>query len=845
MLNQYFKNFFISLKVKLIAYTLFFIITSTITMGLVTDNYIHGYFHKNIKVMLKEVFFDISTYFKNIEKDLTKSIHVASKNESLIASLNLIKNYEDRENYNEIIFNEEKKRIIDILIQDGEHFSQDHISIYDDKQNLIVFIDRELSSKIQGFVSYKNGKKLYYIKRIAYQEPYCLSSKPEHFLEKSKITSNIIPNKLENSRVLYRNFKDTLNLETKQAVLHKLPNNKSEIVGYINANNNIYVNELNKALHKEKFLINYYFSNSKNFKLKIQEYKNIPLLFSDFRSDELSLNDHDKYFDTAVKIPINNGKIILTAKTDKTESRMSLYNNRKSLLEGILIIIVITILLSLIILDRMVSIPIGRLIEGIEIIAKGEYLHRIDINQNDELGIISNRFNDMAEQISKREYALDALVQQDILTKIPNRTMFNERLEEAISRASRLNKKIAVFFIDLDEFKIINDTLGHDIGDKLLIEVASNLIKVMRKNDLLARIGGDEFNVLIEDLDSIVVAEEIAQKLIKQIVLPIKIKNNQLNITASIGVSIYPIDGKDSTTLLKNADLAMYDAKSDGKNSYKFFSEELSRSLKERALILKELKAALRKDEFELYYQPKFSLKDGSIYAAEALIRWKSKTLGFILPDDFIPLAEESGEIVKIGAWIIDQACKDFESWSKLGLNIKQVSVNVSNIQFAKDDVIKVIKNTLKKYNINASSLEVEITESYIHENSEDALKVLNQIRKLGVDLAMDDFGTGYSSMSYLKRLPLTRLKIDKSFIDDLPYSNNDVEITKVIVALAKVMNLSITAEGVETLEQMHFLQGLGCDEGQGYICSKPIPNYHFIKLIQNNTNCVHKSKKK
>ena len=531
--------------------------------------------------------------------------------------------------------------------------------------------------------------------------------------------------------------------------------------------------------------------------------------------------------------------IVVTNDYTLKHSGISINYNSTELVMLIISIILITLILSMFFLNKLINIPINDIINKIDIIIKGDYTKTVDIDQNDELGIIANKFNEMAKQIAIRENSLDAMVNQDILTKIPNRIMFNHRLENALSRAKRLNTKIAVFFIDLDEFKVVNDTLGHDLGDKLLIQVSNNLIQVMRQNDLLARIGGDEFNVLVEDLESVVIAEKIAQKLIEQLALPIIIENQEIKITASIGVAIYPIDAKNSRSLLKNADLAMYDAKNDGKNRYKFFSQELSITLENRSKILKELSMALDRDEFELYYQPKFRLDTGAIIGAEALIRWKSKELGFISPDGFIHLAEESGDIVKIGQWVIDQACKDFATWKTIGLDINQISINVSNVQFNKDDVVKIIKNALQKHKLSAKHLEIEITESYVHKNSDDALKILTQLRELGVDLAMDDFGTGYSSMSYLKRLPLSRLKIDKSFIDDIPFDNDDVEITKIIVALAKVMNLSITAEGIETIEQMHFLQDLKCNEGQGYICSKPLIADQFIGLLQNKTNCI------
>ncbi|RLA76226.1 MAG: GGDEF domain-containing protein [Epsilonproteobacteria bacterium] len=822
----------ISVKSKLISYSLFLIIFSTLTMGFITDNYIHTFFHKNAKKQLQEVFFSIAKNLKNIEKNLIRSVYITSKDESIIASLNIIQNYKSD------LF-DEKKRIVNILLNDSEHSAQDHIAIYDSQYKLLAFVDREKQNNIQGFVSYKDSKAIYHTKKIDSNLPYTSSEAPKHFLKFIKISKRIGPYELQSGGIEFKNINNTLNMGITHPIVHKVSKNTNNIIGYISTENFVHINEINDELGEINVDIQYYFNNNKDFKILTNNYTDSPLLFSKYDVEELTLKTDNETFSSAVRTALHNGHMLITASTSNLDAKTSLDKNRTTLIIFVSIIVIVSILISLLLINSVIIIPLRRLVSGVDIIANGDYSQKIEIKRNDEFGIISNRFNEMADKIAKREKDLDSMVHQDILTKIPNRIMFNERLDDALSRAKRLNKKLAVFFLDLDEFKTINDTLGHDFGDRLLIQVANNLVHVMRKNDLLARIGGDEFNVLIEDLDSVIVAEEIAQKLLKQLSIPIILGDRKVDITASIGISIYPLDAKNTTTLLKNADLAMYDAKAAGKNRYKFFNEELSLTLQNRSVMLNELKSALAKNELELYYQPKFSLKDGSIFGAEALIRWKSKKLGFTSPDNFISLAEESGEIVSIGKWVIEQACKDFSIWQKKGLNIQQVSVNVSNIQFAKDDVVKIVKNALEVNNIDAKHLEVEITESYVNENSKDALTVLNNLRSLGVDLAMDDFGTGYSSMSYLKRLPLTRLKIDKSFIDDIPHDKDDVEITKIIVALAKVMNLSITAEGIETLEQMHFLQELECDEGQGYICSKPLPVEQFISLLENRTNCT------
>ncbi|MCW8894959.1 MAG: EAL domain-containing protein [Sulfurimonas sp.] len=818
---------FFPLKYKLMFYTLFFIIASSVTMGLTADGYIHSFFHKDLKDNFKEVFYSISSELKRTEKQVLSDAYFISKNKLIIDSLDTIQNYQKTASSREI--DKEKKKLLKIILDKGQENFNDHIAIYNSQHELLAYTDHEEYELFQGFVSYKNKKASYHTKKIGANSPYHLSSAPDHIATKLYKAATLKNNK----KILYQHSLNYLNLETTHTIIKENQNKPDEIIGYVKINNNISTKYLNKQVYKENITVDYYFNDSK-------EERNTPSIFSRFTIIDLPLNeDKYKYFSKA-SIPLDTQHVVFTATMDKTELYSALLKSRYNLVENILIIVVITVLISLIILNRLLSIPLRRLIKGIDIIADGDYTYRSKIKNNDEFGLISTRFNEMANEIQKREYALDSMVQQDLLTKIPNRYMFNARLEDAISRADRLGTKIAVFFLDIDDFKNVNDTFGHNFGDKLLVQVSSNLVEIMRRNDLLARIGGDEFNVLIEDLNSIVVAEEIAQKILKQLTLPIIIDNHKINITGSIGISIYPHDANNATSLLKNADLAMYHAKDTGRNTYQFFSEELSVSLKNRALMLSELKSALKKGEFDLFYQPKFSLKDGSICSAEALIRWNNKRLGFLSPDAFIPLAEESGEIVSIGAWIIKQACKDFALWKELGLNIKQVSINVSNIQFAKDNVVKVLKRNIKNSGISPSSLEVEITESYIQDNSEEAIKKLHQLRELGIDLAIDDFGTGYSSMSYLKRLPITRLKIDKSFIDDIPHNNDDVKITKIIVALAKVMELSITAEGIETVEQVSFLQELDCDEGQGHICSKALSSHDFVELLKNHTTWMN-----
>ncbi|MCU7799405.1 MAG: EAL domain-containing protein [gamma proteobacterium symbiont of Lucinoma myriamae] len=837
-----------SLRIKLILYTLFFIVTSMMTIGLVSDNYLHNYFHKTAKEQLKEAFYDLSIQLKIIEKNLLEGIHIISENEAIIASLNLIKNYEDINNYNSILFDEEKKRILNILLLKGAYSRNNHIAVYDSQYRLVAFIDREEGDRyIQGYTSYKEGKAAYYSKSID-SESYHIIAPPKHIPQKIAASVRLGAFMLQSGQVIYKNKKNQLSLQANRSILRNISDYQSDIIGYIETDIRVSREKINKLVDKKDLFIDYYFdkgevhTNNKD-KLHIENievYDNAPLLFSKFNAEELYLGDNKFHFISGAHLPLYERSLLVLAQIDKEKLQTTLVKNRMMLVFVLLFIIIATIVVSIFVLNKMISIPLGRLLEGINIISDGDYSHKIVVAGQDELGMISKQFNLMARRVEKREHELDDLAHHDVLTKMPNRIMFHERLNEAVSRAKRLKSNLAVLFLDLDDFKLINDTLGHNVGDKLLIEVAKNLAQCLRTNDLLARIGGDEFNIMIEDVDSVVFVEGIAKKIITQMKLPHFIDSDQINITASIGIAVYPTDGEDSITLLKNADLAMYQAKKIGPEQYCFFSEQLSLKLKERTVLLKALKRALQDGQFVLYYQPKFSTSSSAclVHGAEALIRWQSPELGLVSPDRFIPLCEESGLIVSIGQWVLEQAVADMKKWQELGLPVEQISVNVSNVQFSQGDIYNVIKQVLEETGLSANHLEIEMTESYIHHHSDNAMEVLQQIRSLGVELAIDDFGTGYSSMSYLKHLPLTRLKIDKSFIDGIPDDTDDLEIAKAIIALAKVLQLKTTAEGIETIAQLESLKELGCEEGQGYLCSRPLDYEAFVKFVHRHMNC-------
>jgi diguanylate cyclase (GGDEF)-like protein len=461
----------------------------------------------------------------------------------------------------------------------------------------------------------------------------------------------------------------------------------------------------------------------------------------------------------------------------------------------------------------------------------------------DELETISSSINRLASIVQERETSLETsrneqefLSNHDALTNLPNRRLFAQRLQHALALAQRNQSQLALIFIDLDQFKVINDTLGHDVGDELLKQVSGRLLRSLRATDTLARIGGDEFNILIEDIHDLLELEFIVEKCIALFAESFTCFGHKIKSTTSMGIAIYPKDGEDSVTLTKHADLAMYKAKANGRDNYSFFSDELSAQVHERADMTHALRDAFETgDQFELYYQPKIDAATRKIFAIEALIRWHSPRYGFISPIHFVPLAEETGLIIPLGGWVLQRGCADFARLQKAGIELDHVSINVSNVQLRHHSLLQTLRDTLATSGVAAAQVELEITESYIATNIEHAISTLQEFRAMGLRLAIDDFGTGYSSMSYLQKLPVTRLKIDKSFIDGLPHDKNSVSIVNAITSLAKHFDLAVTAEGVEHEDQFHFLAQARCNEVQGYLFAKPLPFDALVEYCREN----------
>jgi diguanylate cyclase (GGDEF)-like protein/PAS domain S-box-containing protein len=423
--------------------------------------------------------------------------------------------------------------------------------------------------------------------------------------------------------------------------------------------------------------------------------------------------------------------------------------------------------------------------------------------------------------------------EHDFLTGLPNRMVFNDRLSQAIVSARRHRKHVAVLYLDLDGFKHINDSLGHPIGDKLLQSISKRLIGCVRESDTVSRQGGDEFVVLLSEVQHAEDASIIAKKILQEVAEAHLIDQRDLHITASIGVSVFPGDGQNAENLVKNADIAMYQAKENGPQSYRFFTRAMNVRAVERQSIEESLRRALERQEFALHYQPKIDLKTGEITGAEALLRWTHPTRGLISPAEFIPVAEDCGLILPISKWVLREACKQARAWVDAGLPPVTMAVNVSAMDFRDDNFLERVFAVLSETGLDPQFLELELTESVLMKRAESAASVLQTLRAKGVQVAVDDFGTGYSSLSYLRKFPINALKIDQSFVHQITTTPDDTAIVTAVISMGRSLKLRVVAEGVETQEELAFLQDLQCDEAQGFYFGRPMPPKEFAGLLK------------
>jgi predicted signal transduction protein with EAL and GGDEF domain len=496
-------------------------------------------------------------------------------------------------------------------------------------------------------------------------------------------------------------------------------------------------------------------------------------------------------------------------------------------------------------LVRRITHPLATLTSSAEAVSRGQLEQRIEIRTNDEIGTLATAFDRMLAQIRDNTQQIRHLAFYDSVTRLPNRVYFKELLGRSIAHTRRHGRPGAVLFLDLDRFKLINDTFGHDAGDRLLQGLAERLSLCLRDDDVVgrlgddslastvARLGGDEFTILLTEIRSGHDAARIGERILRVLQEPFDLGEQSVVVGTSIGIAVFPDDGSDPDSLLKNADAAMYHAKEQGRNNLQFYSEQLSARNLERVTIERELRVALEQgDQLELYYQPQIDLRQRAIVGVEALLRWNHPERGVISPGLFVPIAEDTRLIVPVGTWVIEQACRQAHLWDETGVGPLRVSVNLSAAQLHERDFVELVAGILAETGVRPDLLELEITETMMMADPEDTVSKLIGLKHLGVQLAIDDFGTGYSSLAYLKRFPLDRLKVDQAFIRDIASDADNEAIVEAIIAMAHSLRVEVVAEGVETEQQLDFLRQRRCDLIQGFLYSQPLPVEDFLPWL-------------
>ncbi len=441
----------------------------------------------------------------------------------------------------------------------------------------------------------------------------------------------------------------------------------------------------------------------------------------------------------------------------------------------------------------------------------------------------------VTEDVSQRK-DMDArvrfLAHHDLLTGLPNRTLFQDRMQQALAAAKRMQSRVALLFIDLDRFKTVNDSFGHRAGDILLQTVAARLRGCVRETDTVCRHAGDEYLIVLSALREPTEAALVADKVLKIFDEIFVLESHEVQISASVGISIYPDDGQNMEDLIRNADAAMYQSKKSGRNRFEFFTPELNVPVAERLVLASQLRSAIETNQLVLHYQPQFETSTGRIVAAEALVRWNHSQHGLLFPDSFIALAEESDIIQLIGEWVLNEACRQIAEWRARHLNVVPVAINFSAFQFRRANLVENVAAAFARHGVKPQQLEIELTENAIMQDPKETAKTLDRLHEMGVSLSIDDFGTGYSSLNYLKRFPIDKLKIDRSFVEDLPHDLNDSAIVQAIINLAKSLRMVVVAEGVETRAQLDFLRSLSCEAYQGYLGGRPVEPERFAALL-------------
>lgn len=810
------------------------VVFSVGVLGLYFDTFLKENYLQSARKRIEHGLFQLNADLTGIESRLKRGIGFVQTDESFLASIDLVNHYQDKHDYNAILIDEEKKRIAKTLFEKVKFSLNYDIALYDPDEELMAYVYKTGEDDYcLNFISYEHGNRVLYsrcenenaFRKLPYKpSPTLPFEHKAYYTKKALQNGSVITYHLDGDAIIIRSHRNIVDPVSHETVAHI---------------------EMAHKLAKA-----YFKTLSDNLGLTVTASRDPAYAGTATPLGESAVGgafrifQNDTDYVSVASHPTFDKEVFFIVSMNKAPLTEALGANRKQLLVILLAVSLVVLLLLRFLLRKNLVTPLDAMMKQIRKIEAQDYSASAPLRTGDELEQISHSVNRLARTINERESALREskknfmhLSHHDPLTNLPNRRMFMLRLEHAIMQHRRSGSRFAVLFLDLDEFKHVNDALSHHVGDVLLQAVAERLGRVVRASDTLARIGGDEFTILIEAIGEVRDVEVIVEKLVKSFRTPFACEGHNIHTSTSIGIALYPDDGEDPFTIIKHADLAMYQAKDNGRNHYRFFSRALSDYIEMKTGVISALKTALeRDDEFLLHYQPKISMRTCEIVGIEALVRWQNDTIGLVYPDRFIPLAEETNLIIPLGERIMRQAFSDFVSLQREGYPIDKISVNVSPVQLLKSDMVATLEKVIAATRIRPEQIELEITESYIATGEQETLQTLQRLRDMNVDLSIDDFGTGFSSMSYLHKLPVTRLKIDKSFVDDLPHSAESVAVVKAIIALAKTFNLAITAEGVENDAQLAFLKAQQCDEIQGYYFAKPLPLQELKALYTQRT---------
>ena len=800
-------------------------------LGLYFDQFLRANFLDITAQRMQHGYERLAYNLGQIETGLQEGAAFAKTDERILASVDLINRYQNKVAYNTFLIDEEKKSLATAMLDRVKLSMNSDLALYGKDEELIAYATRHGDGYQLGYLSYATGDAEIHLRQeneaeyrvgtipvgvnvsMVHQPTY-----PEESLKKGGV-------------VTYQKLGMQLSITSHQRVSDP---HGDQSVGHIEITRNLDAAYFARISSEMDLNLGYSFSSDAaapgNFDSKPDR--------AALRIAEVG----DSYVGVMQK-DVLGGKVYFTATVDRA-SHVAVLNTHRTRFLVLMVLVGGLALWSMrVVVQRRLAQPLRTLMQQIQKVERGDYAPSALVGTGDELEAISSSVNALAAAVNDRELSLEHarseqehLSHHDSLTGLPNRRFFSQRLEHALDLARRNRTELALFFMDLDQFKLINDTLGHDVGDELLVQIGERLKTNARSSDTLARIGGDEFNVLIENVRDRSEVEIILGKYLALFYQPFTCGIHELSITVSIGAAIFPKDGTDSVSLLKHADLAVYRSKERGRDNYSFFSEELAERANLQAETINALKNALLTcDEFAMYYQPKVQASTGKVVSAEALIRWVRPGHGVVPPMQFIPIAEDTGLIIELGDWVIGRCCEDLARMEATGVHLQHLSLNVSNVQLRGHALLPVLKSAIEANRLQTGQIELEITESFIAKDMAQAIVTLNEFRALGLQLAIDDFGTGYSSMRYLQKLPFTRMKVDKSFIDRLPDDQDSVAITRAILGLARSFGLAVTAEGIENARQLEFLQQEGCDEIQGYYFAKPMPLAEFMAFCRNN----------